>query len=135
MHLSGDEYCQILNLYSAYNLSSDAGEAERFADCFTEDGELHGSQDVVGRPALIAYKLSDKAGRTHLYRRHWNGSIHLEKIDDDTVRGRCYLFGYNGNPGELPWTTHAGVYTDTIRRVDGEWKFAHRSLVFDGKLP
>jgi hypothetical protein len=28
--------------------------------------------------------------------------------------------------------THAGVYTDTIRRVDGEWKFAHRKLVFDG---
>jgi hypothetical protein len=134
MHLSGDDYVQILNLYSAYNLSSDAGDASWYASCFTEDGELHGSSDVAGHEALRAYKLKDKAGRTHLYRRHWNGSIHLEKLDDDTVKGRCYLFGYNGNPGELPYVTHAGVYTDTIKRVNGEWKFAYRKLVFDGKL-
>jgi hypothetical protein len=30
--------------------------------------------------------------------------------------------------------THAGVYTDTIKRVDGAWKFAERRLRFDGTL-
>ncbi|MFN9121759.1 MAG: nuclear transport factor 2 family protein, partial [bacterium] len=98
----------------------------------TEDGEQHGTYDIVGRANLVEYKKKDYATRTHLYRRHWNGSIHLEQIDEDTIRGRCYLFGYNGEPGTLPHVTHAGVYTDTIKRVDGEWKFAHRKLVFDG---
>lgn len=126
------EYVEIINLYSAYNLSSDAGDVDWYASCFTEDGELHGTYDVKGREALAAYKKKDRAARVHLYRRHWNGSIHLEKIDDDTIWGRCYLFGYNGDPGSLPHMTHAGVYTDTIKRVNGEWKFAERRLVFDG---
>jgi hypothetical protein len=30
--------------------------------------------------------------------------------------------------------THAGVYTDTLRRENGRWKFAHRKLAFDGVL-
>jgi hypothetical protein len=129
-----DDYVEILNLYSAYNLSSDEGDAEWYASLFTPDGELHGTYDVKGRDALAAYKRKDKAGRTTIYRRHWNGSIHLEQIDADTVRGRCYLFGYNGDPGKLPHMTHAGVYTDTIKRVDGAWKFAERRLRFDGTL-
>ena len=132
--ITPDEYVEVLNLYSLYNLASDAGDAAQYANCFTEDGELHGTYDVKGRAALEAYKLKDKAGRSHLYRRHWNGSIHLEKIDENTIRGRCYLFGYNGEPGKLPYTTHAGVYTDTIKRVGGEWKFANRDLKFDGTL-
>jgi hypothetical protein len=130
--VSPEAYVEILNLYSAYNLSSDSGDAEWYASCFTEDGEQHGTYDIVGRANLVEYKKKDYATRTHLYRRHWNGSIHLEQIDEGTIHGRCYLFGYNGEPGTLPHVTHAGVYTDTIRRVDGEWKFAHRKLVFDG---
>lgn len=126
------DYVEIVNLYSAYNLASDAGDAEWYASCFTEKGEQHGTYDVIGHAALVEYKKKDYATRTHLYRRHWNGSVHLEKIDDDTIRGRCYLFGYNGEPGTLPHTTHAGVYTDTIKRENGAWKFAYRKLVFDG---
>ncbi len=127
-----EDYVEVLNLYSAYNLSSDSGDAEWYADCFTVGGEQHGTYDIIGHDALVAYKKKDYAARSHLYRRHWNGSIHLEQIDADTIRGRCYLFGYNGEPGTLPHVTHAGVYTDTIRRENGQWKFAHRKLVFDG---
>lgn len=128
------EYIEILNLYSAYNLSSDEGDVDWYSSCFTEDGELHGTYDVKGRTALAEWKKKDKAGRTHLYRRHWNGSIHLEKLDEETICGRCYLLAYNGEPGTLPYMTHAGVYTDTLKRVDGEWKFAERRLRFDGTL-
>ena len=127
-----EEYVEIMNLYSFYNHASDAGDAEGYANCFTEDGEMHGMQENKGRKALAEYKRKDFATRTHLYRRHWNGSIHLEKIDADTIRGRAYFFGYNGEPGTLPNVTHAGVYTDTIKRVDGEWKFAVRWNRFDG---
>ena len=126
-----EEYVEILNLYAAYNLASDAGDAEGYADCFLENGEHHGTYDIYGRAALIEYKKADKAKRTDLYRRHWNGSLHLEKIDEKTIRGRCYFFGWNGVPGELPQMTHAGVYTDLIRQEKGRWKFAERRIAFD----
>jgi hypothetical protein len=74
--ITPDEYVEILNLYAAYNLTSDAGDAEGYADCFLENGEHHGTYDVYGRAALIEYKKRDKAQRNGLYRRHWNGSLH-----------------------------------------------------------
>ena len=129
--VSPEEYVEIANLYAAYNLTSDAGDAEGYADCFMENGEHHGTFDVYGRAALIEYKKADKAKRTHLYRRHWNGSLHLEKVDERTIRGRCYFFGYNGEPGSPPAMTHGGVYTDLIRRENGRWKFAERRIAFD----
>ncbi len=47
------------------------------------------------------------------------------------MRGRCYFHGYNGTPGELPVLADAGVYEDTIVKVDGEWLFARRLLTLD----
>ena len=129
--LTPEEYVEVVNLYAALNLSSDEGDAEWYASCFTEDGVLHGTHEVKGRAALKAWKQKDKATRTNLYRRHWNGSLHLEKLDADTIRGRCYLLAYNGVPGKYPEVTHAGVYTDTIKRENGRWRFADRLLRFD----
>ena len=103
--LTAQEYVDIQNLYAAYNLASDAGDAEAYASCFTEDGVLRIEPlgvTVRGRAGFIAFKQKDAAGRGGKYRRHWNGSLHLEKIDPDTVRGRCYFHGYNGTPGEPP---------------------------------
>ena len=134
LRVTPEEYVEILNLYAKYNLSSDAGDAEAYADCFTDDGELHGGRQFKGKAALTEWKKQDKASRGQLYRRHWNGSIHLEKVDPTTIVGRAYLFGYNGEPGQLPYTTHAGVYTDTIRLERGRWCFAKRELRFDGVL-
>jgi hypothetical protein len=44
------------------------------------------------------------------------------------VRGRCYLHGFNGMPGSLPNFADAGVYEDLILKVNGEWRFASRSI-------
>ncbi len=132
--LSAADFAEIQNLYGYYNLCSDAGEAEGYADCFTVDGRMIAPEldlAVRGRAALVAHKERDLAARGGAYRRHWNGSLHLEKIDASTVRGRCYLLAYNGRPGELPVLADCGVYRDTIVKVDGRWKFAERHLTID----
>jgi hypothetical protein len=132
---AAQDYAEIQNLYAYYNLTSDAGDAEAYASCWTEDGALRIAQLdflVQGRANLIAFKKKDKAGRAGKYRRHWNGAIFLEQIDERTVRGRCYLHGLNGVPGSLPDLADAGVYEDLIVRVDGEWRFASRSITMDG---
>lgn len=129
------DYIAIQDLYARYNHGSDAGDAEAYADCFTADGELQVALrkiSVKGRANLIEYKNRDKASRGNQYRRHWNGSLALKRVDADTVQGRCYLLAYSGNPGDLPFMTSHGVYTDTIARENGEWKFRLRLLVIDG---
>jgi hypothetical protein len=131
--LSGEDYAEIQNLYAYYNLCSDAGDAEGYASCFTPDGVLMSGQSfrVQGRADFVAFKKKDVAGRGGRYRRHWNGSIHLEKIGPDTVRGRCYLSAYNGVPGSLPELADVGVYEDKVVRTAEGWRFAERKLAFD----
>lgn len=138
--LSAQQHADIQNLYACYNLCSDAGDAPGFAGCFTAAGELRLEPlglRVAGRAALEAFKRQDAAGRNGRYRRHWNGSLHLERLGADTaaaaitVRGRCYFHGYNGLPGELPAFADAGVYDDTIVQEGGAWRFALRLLTLD----
>ena len=132
--LTAGEFAEIQNLYGLYNHCSDAGDAEGYADCFTPDGAMLApglDLAVRGRAGLIAHKQRDLAGRGGAYRRHWNGSLHLQRIDQTTVRGRCYLLAYNGQPGSLPTLADCGVYQDTIALVDGAWKFAERILTMD----
>ena len=128
------DYCEIQNLYAKYNLYSDAGDAEGYASCFSSKGILELATiglTVSGHENFLEFKRKDKAGRPHIYRRHWNGSIHLERIDDRTVRGRCYLLAFNGIPGELPAIADVGVYEDMVIKENGAWKFAKRHLEMD----
>src|ERR1700755_1159047 len=50
--LSGEDYQEILQLYFQYPLTLDNGDAEGYANLFTEDGSF---QNNVGRAALIAF--------------------------------------------------------------------------------
>src|SRR5829696_6146996 len=129
--VAAQDYVEILNLYARYNLCSDAGDAEGYADCFASTGRLDlvtHQITVTGRENFREFKRRDFAGRPHIYRRHWNGSIHLEKVDDQTVIGRCYLLAFNGTPGSLPAIADCGVYEDRVVNEQGRWKFASRRL-------
>ena len=62
---------------------------------------------------------------------------HEISVDGDTATMTAYLiiFGRNGNPeGDTPQPVVAGTAAftdDQLERVDGEWLFTHRTLVFD----
>jgi hypothetical protein len=132
--VSAQNYVEILNLYAKYNLCSDAGDAAGYADCFSLNGKLElvtANITVTGREKFVDFKNRDFAGRPHIYRRHWNGSIHLEKVDEEAVIGTCYLLAFNGAPGVLPEIADCGVYKDRLVKESGRWKFAHRRLVMD----
>ncbi len=141
------DHAEITDLYARYNHASDAGDAEAYADCFTAAGILRvrglavrdgrmardpaGEFAVSGRAELIAFKRRDAGGRGGRYRRHWNGSLWLARVDEATVRGRCYLHAYDGEPGALPVLAQTGVYEDTVVRDGGAWRFALRLLTID----
>lgn len=134
--LSADDMFAIHNLYAKYNLCSDLGDAEGYADCFTEDAVLtvepQGAK-IEGRRAFLEHKTRDVASRGGRYRRHVNGSLMIEPLGDGTARGRCYLLAYNGDPGSLPDLADCGVYDDVVTKgEDGVWRFSRRALVMDG---
>jgi hypothetical protein len=132
--LPAQDHVEIHNLYALYNLCSDAGDAEGYAACFAEDGELRIDAAGIllrGRATLLAFKRADAGRRGNRYRRHWNGSLHLQAMPDGSVRGRCYLHGYNGEPGKLPDLADVGRYEDRLVKVGGEWKFAARVITMD----
>lgn len=137
MKISGDIYAEIANLYAFYNLCSDGGDAEGYARCFTRDGVMDQvSRQLVisGYEALVAYKRQDAASRGPRYRRHWNSGLYLRHESAMSIRGACYLFAYNGDPGQLPVTQACGVYDDTIVLEEGEWKFSCRKLTMDARI-
>jgi hypothetical protein len=144
--LSPADHAEITDLYARYNLASDAGDADAYAACFTPDGLLlvrglslsatgamqrGGELRVQGRDALAAFKRRDVGGRNGRYRRHWNGSLALRRLDAERVEGRCYLQAYNGEPGALPTLAQTGVYEDVLVSPGGAWLFACRTLVID----
>ena len=130
-----EAYAAIRNLYARYNWCSDEGDADGYADCFTEDGELSIpgiGMHVRGRENLREFKRQDKARRGDRVRRHWNSGLFLEAVGDGgAMRGRCYLHGYDGAPGEAPVLSDVGAYDDVIVRRDGEWRFARRVITMD----
>ncbi|ALJ34503.1 nuclear transport factor 2 family protein [Azospirillum brasilense] len=131
--LSAQEAFEIGGLYSRYNLCSDLGDPDGYADCFTADGVLElmpHELRIAGRAALHGHKVRDLATRQG-YRRHWNGNLLLERRDDGSVRGRCYLMAFNGPSGELPAIGDCGVYEDDIVLDGGTWRFRRRLLTMD----
>ena len=132
--LAAEDYFEILNLYAYYNLCSDAGDADGYASCFADSGTLRIDAiglRIDGRGKLHEFKVSDASRRGGRIRRHWNSGIHLQKQADGSVRGRCYLHGYNGEPGKIPDIADVGSYVDRIVKIGGEWKFAERSISMD----
>ena len=132
--VSAEDYAATQNLYARYNHMSDAGDAEGYAACFAEDGELSIpglGMSIRGRDDLRTFKQRDAARRGGRIRRHWNSGLFLEAVDGNTMRGRCYLHGYDGVPGEAPALRDIGVYEDTLIRDGGEWRFAKRLITMD----
>ena len=127
---------EIRELYARYAHTIDNGQFNEWLDCFTEDGRLEVQPldfKIAGHAQLRQHKERDANSRGGRYRRHWNGSIHLEPAGAGAARGRCYLVAYNGEPGQLPAVADVGVYDDrVVKCADGAWRFSQRVLAMDG---
>ena len=133
--MDADEYEQIRQLLGRYNLAIDLGDTDGWAGCFTADGafECSGLPDGhvlggrhEGAEALRAYATTHFAtakGRA----RHWNANMVIEG-DGETATMTCYLLALSVG-GALTGTT--GIYRDTLRKVDGAWRFVERHVTID----
>jgi ketosteroid isomerase-like protein len=109
-----------------YPRALDAHDWDAYVANFTDDGELSlGPQAAKGHEEMK--KLLEGLGDERINHVISNLSY---RVDGDTATGGSYwqdIGLVNGAPGVIV----AGHYDDTVRKVDGEWKFASRSIVID----
>lgn len=122
MPLTAEDRLEIQDLIARYNHAIDGGSPEDWAATFAPDGTFESRGEVhAGTDALLAFARGFQermAGATH-----WNNNLVIEG-DGDEARSACYLMLRRG--GEV---ISEAKYEDTLRKVDGRWRFTSRRVV------
>ena len=129
MPLSTADRLEIQDLLARYNYAIDAGDAGAWAATFVADGVFtSGGRTQSGTRELQAF-AADFATRLP-GSRHWNTNVIIEG-DGDQATMRCYLQLLKTGGGEPATIVTTAKYEDTLRRVDGVWRFVSRTVVRD----
>ena len=137
MAMSALDYEEIRQLLARYNFAIDLGDADGWADCFTEDGVFECSGLPEGNPlggryegaaALLAYAK----GHSAIYKgraRHWNWNLEIDG-DGESATMRCYLLALSvGKPPAVKGSS--GIYRDQLVKQNGRWLFAERQITIE----
>ena len=113
----------IRDLYARYCWNIDSGAADAWADCFIEDGRfiVGGGHELAGREALRAF--ADSLANGSLHHMVMNEAI---DVNGDTATYRSSVLVLSN--GTIVTT---GRSEDTLTRVEGVWKIAHRNFTPD----
>ena len=128
MALTSEDKLAIMELVARYNHAYDGGDAEAWAATFTEDGAFQSrGRRTEGREALVR-KVEEEAEKIATFKpRHLISNFVIEG-DGDSATLTCHLLLMSGSD-----VAAVGSYDDVLRRVDGVWKFAHRTVTVDSR--
>ncbi|WP_312018676.1 nuclear transport factor 2 family protein [Streptomyces sp. I05A-00742] len=136
--VSGADYQEIQHFYARQMRLLDLGEAEAWAETFTEDGVFEQNvspQPVRGRAAIATGMRAglDRLAGTGLVRRHWIGMVAADVHEDGTVRSHYYATVFETTKGGTPQVHLSTTAEDVlVRRDGGGWLVAHRTVRHDG---
>lgn len=129
MPLSVADRIEIQELLARYNHAIDSGDAAAWAAAFVADGAFtSGGRTRTGTQELQAF-AADFAARMP-GSRHWVNNMVIDG-DGDQATMRCYLQLFKTGSGGPATLVTTATYQDTLRRVDGAWRFASRTVVPD----
>jgi uncharacterized protein (TIGR02246 family) len=127
----------IENVVVRFAWAYDAGDIDAAAAVFAEDATLEVSVPGVapahGREAIAAFVGAARAGRAERGEqpRHLVNNVRMVDNDDGTVRSVSYMTLVLTRADGTAVVDCAGTYTDSYKRVDGEWLIATRLITFD----
>ena len=115
--LTGEDYAEILQLYFKYPMVLDSGDAEGYANLFTDDGSFG---NRVGRAALLDFVRTRKPSPI----RH----APLTPLITPTAKGASgvvlnLFIDVSQTPGVI---TRVSQYTDTLVKTPQGWRFKTR---------
>ena len=109
-----------------YPRALDAHDWDAYAATYTDDGELVlAGQSSKGRAAIKSFLAAQPPD--HVIHVISNLSY---TINGDSATGGAYWQDI-GNVNGAPGVVVAGHYDDSLRKVNGAWKFTKRSIVID----
>jgi ketosteroid isomerase-like protein len=123
MSLTLEDRLDILDLVARYDQAIDGRDAAGYAETFVDDGvfQIAGQPEIRGREKLA--RMIERLGPPGS--RHWVNNMVLDGVGDD-ARMTCYLMVLR----DLR-ITNMGSYDNTLRKVDGKWKFVRRDYTPD----
>ena len=112
-----------------YPHALDHQDWKTYASYFTEDGELKlGEQTAKGREGIVTF-LSGLPTDERVIHVISNSSYAVD-VAAGTATGGAYWQDI-GMYQDHPAVVAAGHYEDTLRKIDGAWKFATRAIVIE----
>lgn len=128
---SAEDREQIRELYARYAIYIDNSRFEDWVNCFTEDGIFespllgkHAGSDAL-RKFCASYKESWGGAQV----RHMMVNVSFD-INGDQAQGTCNLIYFHIKGGKTELAA-VGGYRDELRKVGGNWLFAHRKVWID----
>lgn len=126
---------EIRSLRTLYAHHLDSNTIDALDEVFSADavvevtvGKMTGI-DAIRSGLNDAFKLFDRDHQgsypfLHAIANHW-----IKLTGPDTAQGRCYLIDFEtaSKPDPNPLLL-LGLYADTYRRIDGEWRITHTRL-------
>ena len=124
MPLSVEDRLAIQELIARYNHAIDGGDPDGWAATFAPDGTFESRGEVhAGTEQLATFARGFQQRLPGA--RHWNNNLVIDG-DGDLATTTCYLQLWR--EGQL---ASEGRYVDTLRKIDGQWRFASRKVVRD----
>lgn len=121
-----EDQLEISQLRAHYCHLLDSRRWDEFVDLFTSDGVFEGLETVRGHDEIRAF-FGERVPQ--LAEDFWhfctNGTV---EISGDTATGRISMEYLSVTKG-ISFAS-AGHYDDVLRRVDGRWRFASRTITF-----
>ena len=129
---------EIEDLMARYLFAMDYHDADTYAECFTEDGELDWAMGVAkGREAIRAEAISFKARIGEIFKDSAGRPANLRhvvaqkaiRVEGDRAWNTGFWFEMtNGGPDGSIALPSFGIYEDELARVDGRWLFTRRKI-------
>ncbi len=114
----------IIELLNRNEVALDLGDAEAYAEGFAPDGRIDAaSHQAEGIQALRKMISEMQASGFLPSKRQYLGPIKVD-VDGDKADAVSNWWIADIGGGPVVWAT--GTYIDRLKRIDGEWKIAHR---------
>ncbi len=130
MPLSAEDRSEIQNLAGRYSHALDLGEPEAWRSVFTDDAVM----EMVTQNRWITgdelWSLSGSRDADGPQGRHMPSTFQIEGEGDNATM-RSYVTVMRTGDGGPAHVVFQGRYEDVLRREDGAWKIAHRTILTD----
>jgi ketosteroid isomerase-like protein len=127
MPLNFEDKMEIQEVIARYANTFDSGNFDDWLDTWTDDGVWDGGPGVYTGKSELAKLIVDLGGDLQDKRRVMTNVV-ISGVGDQAIAD-CYMLVIERKVSSAILAT--AVYSDTLKKVDGSWKFARRIVTMD----